>query len=255
MASRALTARLTITCSNWPISTFTGQRSRPWSTFSLIVVADQPGQQHAQVGQHVGQVQHFRPQRLLAREGQQLPHQRGRAVGVLLDVHDVGEGRVRRPVVGQQQVRGHDDGGQHIVEVVRDAAGKLADGLHLLALRHLALERLLLGRFDRIDDGRLLGALAAGAVGDRVDVEADVAVLVVGQQRVDRRDVGLTQPRLLQRGGEGRAVALVDDRVEPHLAVDRVAVDDGRKQRQERRVGAQDAALRGRPPQSPSASN
>ena len=111
--------------------------------------------QHAQIGEHVGQVQHFGPQRLLAREGQQLPHQRGGAVGVLLDVHDVREGRVRRAVVGQQQVGRHDDGGQHVVEVVRDAAGKLADRLHLLALRHLAFQRLLLGGFDGIDDRRL----------------------------------------------------------------------------------------------------
>ena len=32
MASRALTARLTITCSNWEMSTFTGHRSRPTTT-------------------------------------------------------------------------------------------------------------------------------------------------------------------------------------------------------------------------------
>ena len=186
----------------------------------LDVVADQAGKQHAQIGQHVGQVQHLRPQRLLAREGQQLAHQRGRPVGVLLDVHDVGEGRVRRPMVGQQQVRRHDDGGQHVVEVVRDAAGKLPDRLHLLALRHLAFERLLLGRLDGVDDGRLLGALAAGAVGDRVDVEADVALLVAGQHGVDRRDVGLPLPGLLEGGGEGRPVALVDHRIEPDAAVD-----------------------------------
>jgi hypothetical protein len=58
----------------------------------------------------------------------------------------------------------------------------------------------------------------------------------------------------LERGGEGGPVALVDDRVEPDAPVDRVAVDDAGKQRQERRVGAQDAALRRRR-RSPSASN
>ena len=143
----------------------------------------------------------------------------------------------------KQQVRRHDDGGEHVVEVVRDAAGELADRLHLLALRHLAFERLLLGRLDGVDDRRLLGALAAGAVGHRVDVEADVALLVAGQHRVDRRDVGLALPGLLERRGEGGTVALVDHRVEPHAAVDRVAVDDRGEQRQERRVGAHDAAL------------
>ena len=33
----------------------------------------------------------------------------------------------------------HDDG-EHIVEVVRDAAGELADGLHLLDLAELLLD-------------------------------------------------------------------------------------------------------------------
>ena len=158
-------------------------------------------------------------------------------------------------MVGQKQVGRHDDGRQHIVEVVRDAAGKLADRLHLLALRHLAFERLLLGGLDGIDDRRLFGTLAVGAVGHRVDVEADVALLIVGQHRVDRLDVGLPLPRLFECGRKSRPVALVDDRVEPDAAVDRVAVDDRRKQRQERRVGAQDASVAGRRRRSPSASS
>ena len=68
----------------------------------------------------------------------------------------------------------------------------------------LTFERLLLGRLDGIDDRRLLGALAAGAVGDGVDVEADVALLVVGQHRVDRRDVGLPLLGLFERRGRRR---------------------------------------------------
>ena len=207
----------------------------------LDVAADQPRQQHPEVGQHVGQVQHFRPQRLLARKGQKLAHQRGGAVGVLLDVHDVREGRVGRTMVGQQQVGRHDDGGQHVVEVVRDAAGELAHGLHLLALRHLDLERLLLGQLDGIDDRRFLGAVAAGAVGDGVDVEADVPLLVAGQHGIDRRDVGLPLLGFVERRREGGAVAFMDDRVEPHPPVDRIAVDDRGEQGQERCVGPDDA--------------
>ena len=60
----------------------------------------------------------------------------------------------------QQHVREAEDGGQHVVEVVRDAAGELADDLHLLALRELRFERLLLGGVDDVEDRRL--ALAAG---------------------------------------------------------------------------------------------
>ena len=48
-----------------------------------------------QVGKRIAQVQHLRTHGLLAREGQKLPHEAGCTVGVLLDVHDVLEGRVR----------------------------------------------------------------------------------------------------------------------------------------------------------------
>ena len=74
-------------------------------------------------------------------------------LALLLDVHDVLVGGVGRPVRLQQQVGEADDGGQHVVEVVRDAAGELADRLHLLALREFQLQRLLLGGVDDIEDG------------------------------------------------------------------------------------------------------
>ena len=88
--------------------------------------------------------------RLLAREGQQLAHQVGGAVGVLLDLHDVGEGRIARPEAQQQQIAEADHRGQQIVEVVRDAAGELAHRLHLLRLRELRFEALLLGGVDEM---------------------------------------------------------------------------------------------------------
>ncbi len=55
----------------------------------------------------------------------------------MLDVGDV--------VAHQQQVAVAVDRGQEVVEVVRDAAGELADRLHLLALHELRLEGLQLG--------------------------------------------------------------------------------------------------------------
>ncbi len=155
MASRALTARLTTTCSNWEMSTLTGHRSRPCTGVELHLLADQAAQQHGEIGQRVTEIQHLRPQRLPARERQQLPHQARRAVGVLLDLHDVLEGRIGRLVRVEQEVGRHHDGGQHVVEVVRDAAGELADGLHLLRLRELRFERPLLGGLQQIDDGGL----------------------------------------------------------------------------------------------------
>ena len=68
---------------------------------------------------------------------------RGGAVGVLPDLDDVLERRIGRLVGVHQEVGRHHDGAEHVVEVVRDAAGELADQLHLLRLGELVLA----GRF------------------------------------------------------------------------------------------------------------
>ncbi len=67
-----------------------------------------------------------------------------------------------------------------------DAAGERADRFHLLGLRHLGFERLLLGHLDGVDDRRLLRRLVA-LVDDRVHVEAEMAGLVAGVAGIDRR--------------------------------------------------------------------
>jgi hypothetical protein len=63
------------------------------------------------------------------------------ARGRLIDrLHDRSELLVAAEHVGQEL--GHpDDDREDVVEVVRDAAGELADRLHLLRLAQLALER------------------------------------------------------------------------------------------------------------------
>ena len=152
MASRALTARLMMTCSSWPWSALTRAQVAAVGHLELDVLADQAAQQMRQLGQDVGQVEHLGLQGLLAREGQQLAHQVGRAVGVLLDLHDVGEGLIARPVAQQQQIGKSDHRRQQVVEIVRDAAGQLADRLHLLRLDELQLEALLLGGVDEVRD-------------------------------------------------------------------------------------------------------
>ena len=115
-------------------------------------LADEAAQQVRELGQDVGQVEGLRLQRLAARERQQLTHQSGGAVGVLLDLHDVGEGLVARRVAQQQEVAEPDHRGQEIVEVVGDAAGELTDGLHFLGLNELLLERPPLGGIHQVRD-------------------------------------------------------------------------------------------------------
>ena len=103
-------------------------------------LAEQPLQQMRHLRHHVGKLEHLRAQGLLAREGEQLPSKAGSAVRVRLDLLDVVIVAVARRVAHQHQVAVADDRGQDVVEVVRDAAGELADHLHLGRLRDLPLE-------------------------------------------------------------------------------------------------------------------
>ena len=141
----------------------------------LDILADKAAQQMRELGQHVGDVEDARLQGLLAREGQELAHQVGGAVGVLLDLHDVGEGRIARPEAQQQQIAEPDHRRQQIVEVVRHAAGELAHRLHLLRLGELRLEALLLGGVDEVQDEPDLARIAAAAEPADEDRGAPVA--------------------------------------------------------------------------------
>ena len=138
-------------------------------------------------------------------------------------------------MVGKQQVGEADDRGQHVVEVVGDAAGELADGVHLLLLAELIFERPLLGDVEGVDDHRLD---PAGALRDRVDVETRAAVTFRGKRGVDKLDAALPRRGSLQRGFEVRPVGFADEIDEPA----RTAAHDRRpEQTQERRIGATDA--------------
>src|SRR5215218_8193829 len=69
----------------------------------------------------------------------------------------------RRVKAAQRKVDPADDHGEHVVEVVRDAAGQLTDRLHLLDLAELGFSGLTLGRFllqRLVGFPQLLSALA-----------------------------------------------------------------------------------------------
>ncbi len=139
-------------------------------------------------------------------------------------------------MVGEQQVGEADDGGEHVVEIVRDAAGELADRFHLLLLAHLMLQRPLLGDVDDVDDHHLA---AAGALGHRIDEEAAGAQALAGKRRVDRRHHAGSFRGGGERGGEVGLV-LVGDEIGERAGGVR---PDPRKHAQERRIGAPDAAV------------
>ncbi len=138
----------------------------------------------------------------------------------------------------EQEVGRHHDGGEHIVEIVRDAAGKLADQLHLLLLRDFIFEFALRRGFERIDDGRFLVALLFL---DRGDIETAEPFAVARERRIDRCDVAVAKRGLRDRRGERLAVAF-DDRGEDR-AVLPLAAARAVEQAREQRIGAHHAAM------------
>ena len=86
-------------------------------------------------------IEDLRLQRLAAGEGEKLRGELGSALHRLGDRIDVAAAALLRQFAAAQEIGGGADDGEEVVEVVRDAAGELADGLHLLrmAQRFLAL--------------------------------------------------------------------------------------------------------------------
>ena len=129
-----------MTCSSWPGSARIGPRLRPCLTTSSTVSPSRRLSRCDTSDTTSGSWSDLRAQGLLAREGEQLPGQAGGAVRVRLDLLDVVIVAVARRVPHQHQVAVADDRGEDVVEIVRDAAGELADDLHLRRLGDLALE-------------------------------------------------------------------------------------------------------------------
>ena len=86
----------------------------------------------------------------------------------------------------EQKIRRHHDGAEQIVEIVRNVASKPADGLHLLLLVDLVLERALRRGLQRIDDHRL--ALALLFPFDRNHEKSGKALARAGKGGIDRRN-------------------------------------------------------------------
>src|SRR3954462_10810395 len=142
MASRALSARLMSASSNSARSTRTGHSSGGTSAASRTCAPIELAMQRPHRLEALADAGDNRGQHLAARERQQLPGQRFAAPRRELD-------RLRGAhallIVGDELLQRVDvpaDDHQEVVEVVRDAAGELAQRLHLLGLGALRLRRL-----------------------------------------------------------------------------------------------------------------
>ena len=156
-------------------------------------LAERPAQHVVDAADQAAEIDHFRRERLAAAEGQQLR-------GELRTARDGGDrglqallGAVIARDVATEELQIAADDLQHVVEVVRDAAGQLADRLHLLRLKQLRLGLGALGNRGRDPLlqqfigllQNLFGFLAVGDVDDRADMAKKLAV--VAETRTARR--------------------------------------------------------------------
>ena len=140
------------------------------------LLVDAPNQQAAQSlddGAHVGRA---RVEPLAAGEGEQLLDQPVGALRGEARLPNQQSGALAVPEPGRQPLQIALDDGQHVVEVVGDAAGQLADRLHLLGLPQALLA---------VAQCRL-GLPARGHVGDHAERALGPAGLVALQMRRDQ---------------------------------------------------------------------
>ena len=163
--------------------------------------AHQPSEGRQAAGHQLIQVQHSRREHLAAAEGQQLAGQARGAIGGALDLDEVLPGQGRKPRLFLQQRDVSDDAREQVVEVVRDAAGELTDGLRALGAAQALLELAALGHVG--GDPHDSDKYAVPAEPRRPDVEQPAVLPVMtphpelGLERGLPRDGGLD---LRQRG-------------------------------------------------------
>ena len=137
IASRALMHRLSSAFSSCDGSISVGHRPPAPTTSTVDLRPDGAADQLLHARDQAVDVGRLGIERLAAREGEQALGQRGGALAPRPAPRRY-SGRARRGGPGASALcsssRLPDDAGQQIVEVVRDAAGQLADRLHLLRL-------------------------------------------------------------------------------------------------------------------------
>ena len=109
-------------------------------------------------------------------------------------------------MIGEQKIGIAQDGGEHVVEIMRHAPGELADRLHLLSLDETLLQVALLGRLERENVGR--PALS------RRDEHLYRALRGSREARIDRGNVTLSRHGRRDGGAHRLQITLRDVGVE-----------------------------------------
>jgi hypothetical protein len=145
-----LTARFSKALSNWAGSRWAGSGSAARLEVDAHRLADRLAQQRREVGDQHVEIDGQRVQALAAREGQQLAGQGPALLGRQAHRLDLPGQLVLLAGAPLDQLDIAQDHGQQVVEVVGDAAGQLADRLHLAGVAQLLLQAPALGVVQQV---------------------------------------------------------------------------------------------------------
>ena len=132
-------------------------------------------------------VDESRREHLLTAECEQLPRESGRALAGLLDLVELEPDVASFVDTLEREAGESEDGGQQVVEVVRDAAGEPADRFHLLRLLELPLDGLpRLALFARLPPQLGVAELPVDGRRQPREVVLENVVVRAGAHRLDR---------------------------------------------------------------------
>src|SRR6185312_448274 len=204
----------------------------------LDILGQEPRQHLLEIVGEGAQVEDLGLEHLPAAERQQLTGEARGAVGGAQNLAEPVRQILVAAMVGAQQLTVGDDGGEQVVEVVRDTAGEMADGFHLLRLPELFLEAFAVR--DVANDGEHAGR----TVGDEAHRD---------RLGLDGRAVQATERVLDQAHGFAPVQNALDSRRRRLLALDRHDVEQrttdyfpwraSAEQREHRRVDEIDDAV------------
>ena len=153
------------------------------------VLADEPRQHRLDVGDDRVERERLGLPLRFAAEREQLAREARGARGGLRDLADIVGDRMRGPEILAREVGVGADHGEDVVEVMRDAAGELADRVHLLRLSQLIFELARLRHVDGDADHRE-PAVELDRVRADVDVEDSAVFAAVSTQAEMARAAG-----------------------------------------------------------------
>ena len=197
------------------------------------MLADQAPEHGAHLVHDRVEVHQPRLQHLLPAEGQELARRAPAARWAARPISCRSSRRgSTRGGAGQQQLGAAQDGREQVVEIVRDAAGELADRLHLLRLPELVLEALPVGDVPEVRQQRDRTPIGVGD--DReVEIHPEHAAVGPGPPGLEVHAPSLARHQPIPPGALGGNVVGVQERA--HRGAEQAGLVDPEQPAQARR--------------------